>query len=363
MTIKIIFYRTLIVLSLLLVTIFVAIWFSTFHPPATQQENIFCSANAPTLAPQQTIKLYSQNVQFMAGKNYVFFYDLPNSTGPDERPSASDITQTLHGLAALIKQQNPDIILLQEVDDGSKRTDYADQLTELLTLLPADYACHSSSFYWKNAYLPHPRIMGATGMKLSVISKYKITSATRTQLSLIPQDPISQLFNLKRALLDVRLPIKGANEIAILNTHLSAFSNGTNALEKQVSQINDHLITLNNANTPWVLGGDFNLLPPNGYPLLAQQQRVNYQSNSAIELLYKNHAALPSRQTLESKNRHLWFTYFPNDPQVQHPDRTIDYYFYSTKLSLTNAFVATKQSQALSDHMPIIATYRLPWKY
>jgi len=360
MTIKIIFYRTLTILSLLLITVFLAVWFSTFHPPATQQENVFCSANAPTLMPQQTIKLYNQNVQFMAGKNYVFFYDLPNNTGPDERPSASDISQTLHGLATLIKQQDPDIILLQEVDDGSKRTDYADQLAELLALLPDDYACHASSFYWQNAYLPHPRIMGAVGMKLSIISKYKITSATRTQLSLIPQDPISQLFNLKRALLDVRLPIKGSGEIAILNTHLSAFSKGTNALEKQVSQIDKHLASLNKTNTPWVLGGDFNLLPPSGYTLLAQKQRVTYQPLSAIELLYKNHAAIPSHQTLESENRQHWFTYFPNDPQVQHPDRTIDYYFYSAKLSLTNAFVASKQSQALSDHMPIIASFTLP---
>ncbi|PHS73205.1 MAG: endonuclease [Cycloclasticus sp.] len=360
MTIRKLFYIVLVTLSLLLISLFVVVWFSTFHPPAIQQEEPVCITNAPILSAGQTVKLYNQNVQFMAGKNYVFFYDIANSSGPDERPSTADIKQTLHGIVQLIKQQNPDIILLQEVDDGAKRTDYADQLADLLRLLPKDYVCHASSMYWQASYLPHPRIMGAVGTKLSVISKYKISTATRTQLSLIPQDPISQLYNFKRALLDVRLPIKGAGEMAILNTHLSAFSKGTNTLSKQVEQIDAQLQTLNNSKIPWVIGGDFNLLPPSSYSLLAEQQRRYYEATSAIEKLYQQHAAIPPLRATQSEQRDQWFTYFPNDPRVKQPDRTIDYYFYSPQLTLKNAFVESKQSIALSDHMPIIAEFTLP---
>ncbi|HIF18825.1 MAG TPA: endonuclease/exonuclease/phosphatase family protein [Cycloclasticus sp.] len=360
MSIRVIFYRILLSLSVFLAAVFAAIWYSTFHPNPTQQEQVYCPADTPTLSAGQTVKLYNQNVQFMAGKNYVFFYDLANSLGPDERPSPTDIKQTLLGLAQLITEQNPDIILLQEVDDGAKRTDYADQLTELLTLLPKEYVCHASSMYWQASYLPHPKIMGAVGTKLSVISKYKISTATRTQLSLIPQDPISQLYNFKRALLDVRLPIKGAGKMAILNTHLSAFSKGTNTLSKQVDQIDTQLQTLNNNKTPWVIAGDFNLLPPDTHSLLAEQQRNSYQPTSAISSLYERHLAIPSLEDAQSGDRKNWFTYFPNDPRVKQPDRTIDYYFYSPQLTLKNAFVESKQSIALSDHMPIIAEFTLP---
>jgi len=360
MVIKTVFYRLLFSLSLLLVGVFAMVWFSTFHPAPIQQEAIHCAENAPSLSAGQSIKLYNQNVQFMAGKNYVFFYDLPNNAGPDERPSSNDVTKTLHGLAALITQQDPDIILLQEVDDGAKRTDYADQLDQLLALLPNDYACHSSSFYWKASYVPHPRIMGAVGTKLSIISKYKIMSATRTQLSLIPQDPINQLFNLKRALQEVRLPVEGANELVILNTHLSAFSKGTGTLERQIKQINGRLQSLNNSKKPWVISGDFNLLPPNTYSLLTKEQRRYHEKNSAIKALYQQYLAIPSLDNTKSEHRQAWFTYSPNNAHTKLPDRTIDYYFYSPQLSMKNAFVEQDKSLSLSDHMPLIASFTLP---
>lgn len=355
-------YRILVSLSLLLAGVFAIAWFTTFHPAPIQQETVHCADNAPSLSAGQPIKLYNQNVQFMAGKNYVFFYELTNSTGPDERPSNNDITKTLHGLAALIKQQNPDVILLQEVDDGAKRTDHADQLARLMSLLPNNYVCHTSSLYWKASYVPHPRIMGAVGTKLSIISKYKITSATRTQLSLIPQDPITQLFNLKRALQEVRLPVEGGNELVILNTHLSAFSKGTGTLEKQINQIDERLKSLNDTKTPWIIAGDFNLLPPNTYSLLSEEQRRHHEKNSAIKTLYRQHLAIPSLEAAQSKQRKDWFTYFPNSSGVKQPDRTLDYYFYSSQLSAHNSFVEHDKSLTLSDHMPLIATFTLPSK-
>jgi len=360
MTLKSIFYKLLFSLSLILSAAFATVWFSTFHPYAIQQEPIHCPANAPILSAGQSIKLYNQNVQFMAGKKYVFFYDLANNSGPDERPSSADIQTTLNGLAEVINQQNPDVILLQEVDDGAKRSDHADQLAQLLALLPKDYACHASSTYWKANYVPHPRIGGAVGIKLSIISKYKITAATRKQLSLIPQDPISQLFNFKRALLDVRLAVDNGQEFAVLNTHLSAFSKGTDTIQKQVAEIDSHLTSLNEKGIPWVIGGDFNLLPPHSYQLLAEEQRQNHESESAIAILYQQHSAIPLLSETQSEQRESWFTYFPNDPRVSQPDRTIDYYFYSPQVQATQAYVEQNKSLTLSDHMPIIATFKLP---
>lgn len=347
-------------LSLVLTGLCSVVWLSTFHPKASQIEQVHCQADAPLLQAGQTIKLYNQNVQFMAGKNYVFFYDLANNKGPDERPSPTDIQATLKGLASLIQQQDPDIILLQEVDDGAKRSDYADQLMQLLALLSNDYACHASSIYWQASYLPHPRIMGAVGMKLSIISKYKISTAKRFQLALLPQDPISQLFNFKRAMLDVRLPVSGGSELAVLTTHLSAFAKGSDTLRQQVQQIDQQLQSLEQAQTPWVIGGDFNLLPPDSYYLLAEQQRDPHDVESAIKTLYEHYPAIPSYQQIQVAQRSNWFSYYPNDPRVTAADRTIDYYFYSPKLSLQHAFIEQRLSSTLSDHLPIIASFSLP---
>ena len=58
-------------------------------------------------------------------------------------------------------EENADIILLQEVDEDSKRTYYKDQLAELLELLPEAYTSHTSAIYWYATFVPHPEMMGS----------------------------------------------------------------------------------------------------------------------------------------------------------------------------------------------------------
>jgi hypothetical protein len=68
----------------------VSVWTITFHPPWEQAETVRCEAETPTLQPGQRLKVLTYNVQYMAGKNYFFFYE----GGSDERPSAGDIGRT-----------------------------------------------------------------------------------------------------------------------------------------------------------------------------------------------------------------------------------------------------------------------------
>ena len=157
------------------------VWSATFHPGDRQTEPIFCDANAPLLQAGQTLKVLSYNVQFMAGKGYLFFFELSNDAGPDERPLPADVAHTTDEVARIIREEDPDIVLLQEIDDGAKRTGHMDQLRALLSRLPSAYRCHTSTFYWKARFVPHRRIMGAVGMKLSTISKYRITASRGSQ--------------------------------------------------------------------------------------------------------------------------------------------------------------------------------------
>ena len=41
------------------------------------------------------LKVMTWNVQYLAGKRYVFWYDLPGGDGPDTRPSSEDLATTL----------------------------------------------------------------------------------------------------------------------------------------------------------------------------------------------------------------------------------------------------------------------------
>lgn len=111
----------------------------------------------------------------MAGKNYTFFFE----DGADTRPSRQHINLTNAAVARIINDENPDIILLQEMDDGASRTDNQDQLARLLPLISKDYACSTGAYYWKSDYVLHPAIMSSVGLKLITLSKYKIESGVK----------------------------------------------------------------------------------------------------------------------------------------------------------------------------------------
>jgi endonuclease/exonuclease/phosphatase family metal-dependent hydrolase len=346
------------VLSLLLVCLLA--WVSTYHPRDNQTVRVARSSDAPMLKPGQKMKILTWNVQYMAGKGHVFFYDVQGNNGPDARPTTSEVSQTLQEVARVIRDESPDVILLQEIDDGSRRTDYRDELAELLTLLPSGYCCSASAFYHKAWFVPHPRIMGAVGMKLAVISKYQISAAVRHQLPLMPGDPLTQLFNFKRCVLETRLPVEGGGNFVALTTHLDAFAQGNNTMERQVAMVLSLLGSLDQQRTPWVIGGDFNLLPPGAYPLLREDQRYLFNKDSEIEPLFQHYQSVPNLLETGGGQRQTWFTHFPNDPKVAAPDRTIDYLFFSDNVTLGRHYVRQSDCLRISDHFPVVAEIKLP---
>jgi len=165
------------------------------------------------------------------------------------------------------------------------------------------------------------------------------------------------MFSFNRALFDVRLTTQEGTEVAILNTHLSAFSKGTDTLQKQVSQINSYLAQLDSQQTAWIMGGDFNLLPPKAYTLLSEQQRAPFNVSTEMLPLYQQYSVIPSLENTQSESKSLWYTYFPNGKQFSTPDRTIDYLLYSEKITLNNARVLQEGVLSLSDHMPLTAHF------
>jgi endonuclease/exonuclease/phosphatase family metal-dependent hydrolase len=336
------------------------VWAITYHPSEVQDEAIVCAEDAPILQPGQSLKVLTYNVQFMAGKNYVFFYDLPNDAGPDERPSAADITCTVQEVARIIRDENPHIILLQEVDDGSARTDYEDQLARLLAFLPQDYKCRTSAFYWKAAFVPHPRIRGAIGQKLSIISKYRINQATRYQLALAPGNPLTQQFSPKQAILEARLPVENGQDFALLTTHLEVANRGTEVMQKQVAAVMERLDSLNQEGYAWLIGGDFNLLPPGQFDRLQEDQKSSFRAETELKPLFDRYNVVPSLEALNGDQGPQWYTRFVNDPSVTKPDRTLDYIFFADRVTLVNSYVRQHDTLSISDHLPVIAEFALP---
>lgn len=336
------------------------IWSITFHPAALQVEPVVNQVGAPVLKSGQQVKILSWNLQYMSGKNYEFWYDRFAEDGPDIRASKSDIEQTFNQVAQLIIEQDPDVILLQELHDNAKRTDYEDQLQRLLTMLPAAYGNYSQAFYWQASFVPVPQIMGSVGMKLAVISKYKLGDALRHQLARIKTDLISDPFNFHRAIQEVSLPVAGGNKLTLMNTHFDAFAQGSDIMQQQVAYL-QQLLTNKNANgEAWLIGGDFNLLPPGQYASMSNWARDYYQPDSELGVIYDQFNVIPTIEQANGPNAKRWFTHLPNQKEVTSPDRTIDYLVYSDHIEVSEAMVIQQNTWHISDHLPMIATIKLP---
>jgi endonuclease/exonuclease/phosphatase family metal-dependent hydrolase len=335
----------------------VSVWTITFHPPWEQAETVRCEAETPTLQPGQRLKVLTYNVQYMAGKNYFFFYE----GGSDERPSAGDIGRTFDEIAGIIGEEEPDVVLLQELDDESKRTDYQDQLARLLELLPDDYRCHVSAYYWQADFVPHPQIWGPIGHKLSIVSRYRIDQATRYQLPLASTDPLTRQFSPKRAILEAQLPVSGASDFFILTTHLEVSNRGAEVMQRQTSRVAEQLAGLSRAGSSWLIGGDFNLLPPGQFSRLREDQRSSFRPETELRVLFENYRSLPDPADLNGSDEAQGFTFLPNDPGLQAPDRTLDYFFFSDDLAVISGYIRDdERALTASDHLPVIVEITLP---
>jgi len=332
----------------------------TWRPPARQSEKIDGPEDAPLLQPGQQLKVLCWNVQFLAGKNYVFWYEHPRPTEGHERPTPVDIGATIKAVARVIAEENPDILLLQELDDGARRTDYEDQLVGLCKLISKEYNCISTAFYWKAGFVPHPRIMGAVGLKLVTISKYRIDTAIRHQLANLPENFIRRQFTLKRAFLETRLPQTDGAFFTVFNTHLEAFGQKTDIMQKQIAQIT--ALLEQTSGRGWIMGGDFNLLPPGGEARrrLPPEAQSCFNRESELAPLYEAYQAVPSLEEVNGLEYDKWHTHTPNGQEIIKPDRTIDYIFAADNVKIGAHHIRQHDTLKISDHLPVIVEITMP---
>jgi endonuclease/exonuclease/phosphatase family metal-dependent hydrolase len=330
----------------------------TWRPDAREVLPVSCSTQAPLLAPGQALKVMTWNVQYLAGKRYVFWND--QAAGTDEAPTADDMAFSLDEVARVIRDEQPDVVLLQELDDGAKASDYQNQLKLLQERVADLYPCSAHAFDWKADFIPDPHIFGSVGRQLATLSRYEIEHAERLQLPVSQVNLISRQFRPKDALLLTYLPLSDGGQMAILNTHLDRATQPDDTLQTQISAVTKVLDKFESRGTPWLIGGDFNLLPLGQYQRLPSEQRTPYSADSALHALWDKYPMIPTNNEASGIDRARWLTHYPNDPGVSGPDRTVDYLFYSPRIKRVEARVRQDDTLRISDHLPLIARFLLP---
>lgn len=350
------------VLGLVLSSAVVAglIYSVTWRPDAKEVLTVSCPVAAPTLVAGQAIKIMTWNVQYLAGKRYVFWYNLIDGSGPDDRPTREDMAFSLDEVARVIRDEQPDLILLQDLDEEAKASDYQNQLALLQERLVDLYPCSTQAFTWKADFVPDRHIFGSVGRKIVTLSRYQIEHAERLQLPVAESNLISRQFQPKPAMLVSYLPLNDGGQLVAINTQLDAATLNNSNLKRQMQAAAALVDKYESQGTPWVIGGNFNLLPIGQFLRLPAEQRLGYSPDSELHLLWEKYPMLPSNPEATGIDREQWLTFFPNNPSVGEPDRTLDYLFYSPKLQRVEGYVRQEDTQAVSDHLPVVGRFLLP---
>ena len=224
------------------------------YRPAETETVVADHAAEALLETGTPLTLVSWNCGYGAlGDNADFFMDGGSSVYTAEKDR---VQQNLAGIRDALKELDPDVILLQEVDIRSSRSYGTDERTVLREAMPG--ASEAFAYNFNALYVPYPiPPIGHVESGLYTLSRADARTAERVSLPVPFSWPI-RLVNLKRCLLVSRFPIKGTDrELVLINLHLEAYDSGEGK-EAQTRQLVSFMQEEYGKGNYVIAGGDFN---------------------------------------------------------------------------------------------------------
>jgi endonuclease/exonuclease/phosphatase family metal-dependent hydrolase len=305
------------------------------------------------------------NLKF-AGGRIDFFFDCH---GDRVLMTREEVLRHLEGLATKIRQVDPDVLFVQEIDVNSKRSAFVDQLQWLLDHTSLEFAEYASQ--WRADFVPSDGI-GAVDSGNAILSKYPLREGTRIALALRQdQSALERYFYLRRNLLRAELELPGRAPVLLVAVHTEAYSKDGTKLS-HIERFKEELDRLALEGQLVVGAGDLNALPPGS-------EQVSGFDDSACTEDYQADDYSAETEWL----RPLYDSYSPetplgeyqanNSPFFSHTtrrdsfwNRKLDYLFTNGRFRAASNLTHQDESSGglatlpLSDHAPLSVVLELP---
>ncbi len=221
-----------------------------YKPEPVMEMEINAVPDSPKLELGKELDVISWNIGYAGlGKDSDFFMDGgENVKSADEETSA----KYLAGIKDFLSAQQPDLIMLQEVDTDSHRTygvNEAEALQQGNWVHALNYSC---------PFVPYPvPPIGRVHSGLFSTTGYEIEDAERIALPCPFSWPVSTA-NLKRCLLVSYMPIEGSDkQLVLVNLHLEAYDDGEGKIA-QTKMLREFIEQEYSKGNYVIAGGDFN---------------------------------------------------------------------------------------------------------
>ncbi len=345
-TLKILLY-IVIVLAIGFVILVGYATISDYQPD--EKTNVYQSENPEVLEDSLEYVFMIWNIGYCGlSQEMDFFYDGGKMVKAEKKQVETNLKEIN---AYLTKEEDIDFFLLQEVDKDSKRS-YGTNQYETFEKSLSRY----TSFFGKNydvffVPLPITNPYGRVLSGLMTLSLYRPLSSDRYSFPGNYGWP-KGLFMLDRCFLVNRYPLKSGKEILVINTHNSAYDDGS--LKKgQMDYLKNFLLKEYEKGNYIVAGGDWNQCPPNLEPKIEGY----IFDEETFDLIDENYLPADWKWAYQTKvptNRRVATPYNKKTSKTT----MIDFYLLSPNIEVINIEGVNYEFKN-SDHQPVKLSIKL----
>jgi endonuclease/exonuclease/phosphatase family metal-dependent hydrolase len=312
-------------------------------------ETLHTDNQAPALADTAELNLLIWNIGYGGlDASMDFFYD----GGKQVRPSKEGVIRNLKGiLETLAPCKDDDYILLQEVDRDSRRSYHFDEYSMIEAHFPGFSAFFGMNYNVSFVPVPLKSPMGKVQSGLMTLSRYPPSSVTRHSFPGNYSWPV-RLFMLDRCFLVSRYPLAGGGELLVINTHNSAYDDGS-LRSLQMSFLREFLLTEYEKGNRVIVGGDWNQTPYGVRPVFPDHPfdttdlTFIEKDFPAADWTWAYDPGIPTNRRVST----------PYDPATT-PTTVIDCYLLSPGIRLEHVETISEDFR-WSDHNPVMLQVRL----
>ncbi len=312
------------------------------------REIVFLSQRPDRLKDSLKISFLTWNIGYCGlDREMDFFYD----GGTKVFTPKEKCYENLAGIKKFIHQNDSmDFIFLQEVDKGSKRSNYLNEYDTISSCLKSFTGFFGDNYDVFFVPVPLATPMGKVLSGITLFSKFIPSISVRYAFPGKYGFP-KQLFMLDRCFLVNRYPLKNGKELIAINTHNEAFDPGE-IRKKQMAFLRDYLLNEYNNGNYVVAGGDWNQCPPDFRPAFKSNKVNTEQMIIPSDYLPPDWKWLFDDKT--PSNRSVVTAY---DPETT-PTTVIDFFILSPNIEALSVKCIDLNFE-YSDHNPVIIEVRI----
>ena len=219
----------ILLVAVLIVGGYVAYVMIDYHRIEDNQALQINDVTSESALVDQEYKAISYNIGFAAyTPDFGFFMDGGTKSRANSEESVKSV---IDGIGDFLKSENPDIILIEEVDKKATRSYHYDQEEALRGKLDGYDSMFTVNFDSPYLFYPIIKPHGKSYAGMLTLSKFNIESGLRRSLPI--EDGFMKFVDLDRCYSVSRITVENGKELVLYTLHLSAYtSDGTIATDQ-----------------------------------------------------------------------------------------------------------------------------------